>query len=301
MKEVNQYNSVPSGKTKLFNLFRKLFILTSFDKVLASLPRNKTMDFIVSKICPPNYLYKKGSIRNFTVNGINYSLDISDAMGHTIYFAIYDPAHSLLIKKIKKGMTIFDVGANIGSTTLNFAKKVGSDGKVFSFEPDPLNYSIALKNISLNKFSCITLFNLGLGSIKETASLYNVNENNRGMLRILDKAGEPNNFSKSTIEIYTIDQIMTEKKISRPDIIKIDVEGYELRVLKGAEKTLKEYMPILFIELDDNNLREQKSSALALIQYVRSLGYVIVDASKDLLINEFTNFKNCHIDIICTA
>ncbi len=196
-------------------------------------------------------------------------------------------------------MTIFDIGANIGSTTLNFAKLVESEGKVFSFEPDPLNYSRVLKNISLNKFSNITLFNHGVGAVKETVFLYNVNENNRGMLRILNQAKEINEFSKSTIEVDTIDNIIAEKKISKPDIIKIDVEGYELKVLKGAEKTLQKYKPILFIELDDENLKEQHSSALSLVQYLDGLGYTISNASKNILISPNTDFKNCHFDIIC--
>ncbi len=98
----NRYHLTISRKTKFLNFFRSLFILISFDKILARLARNKPVDSFVAKLCPPNYLYKTGSVRNFTVNGISYSLDVSDTMGHANYFAIYDPAQMLLYKKIRE-------------------------------------------------------------------------------------------------------------------------------------------------------------------------------------------------------
>ncbi len=289
-----------SPKTKCLNFFRKFFILLQIDKLLPSFIRSSRMNTLAAKLVPPNYLYPPGSVRNAVVDGINLKLDVSDTVGHSNYFSVDEPAHKLLFKFVQPGMTAIDIGANIGATTLNLAKKVGSHGKVFSFEPSPYNFSQASINISLNNFSNIVLINQGLGNKKTTANLYNVNTNNRGMQRLLKDSAENNLYDKTEVEIDTLDTSMQKYNVTNPSIIKIDVEGYELNVLKGGIETIKKYKPALFIELDDNNLKEQGSNAGDLIQFLLALEYKIVNAATGNVVNDNSNHAHCHFDILCT-
>ena len=83
------------------------------------------------------------------------------------------------------------------------------------------------------------------------------------------------------------------------NLIKIDVEGYELNVLKGASQTLKNLKPKLFIELDNSNLQRQGHSASELIKFLNQFNYTITNANNNKHVNFNDNFDNCHFDIIC--
>lgn len=295
------YELYLSPKTKVLNFFRKFFIVSGTDKLLAHFTRHAKMDSLSAKLIPPNYLYSPGTFRNCNIDGINFLLDMSETNGHSNYYSLSEPAEELLFSNIKEGMTIIDVGANIGAITLKSAKKVGLPGKVFSFEPSPINFKRASTNISLNKFTNITLINQGLGNEKSTVFLYNVNPNNRGMLRILQDDSQNNSFEKEEVEIDTLDSSMQKFSIPRPDFIKIDVEGFEFKVLQGACKTLNDCKPQLFIELVDRNLLEQKSNAKELVHFLKHLKYQIINAQTNEEIDENSNLTDCHFDILCTA
>lgn len=296
----NPYHLQIPAKTHFFNLFRRLFILSGIDKMLPAFTRHRSLNALPAKLIPPNYLYSPGSIRTTKVNGINLKPDIIDTVDHSNYFAFDEPAQVMLYSVVEPGMTVIDIGANIGATTLNLAKKTGPLGKVYSFEPGPYNFKRALENISLNNFKNIKLINKGLGHEKATAFLYNVNANNSGMQRLLTQAPPKSSYEKMKVEIDTLDNCIASMEIPSPSLIKIDVEGYEYNVLLGAEQTLLRHKPVMFIELDDNNLREQGSTAETLVEFLVQMGYTIMNAADGSAVVVDTDFQNCHFDILCT-
>lgn len=296
---IKSYQLYLSPKTKVFNFFRKFFIFSGSDKILANFTRNGKLNSLIEKLIPPNYLYSNDTFRYCNIDGINFLLDISETNGHSNYYSL-DDGQKALFNRVDEGMNVIDIGANIGAVTLNLAKKVYPSGKIFSFEPSPLNFKRASKNISLNNFSNIKLINQGLGNKKATAFLYNVNPTNRGMLRLLPEDEQNNSFEKEAVEIDTLDSSMKTFSMPKPDFIKIDVEGFEYKVLQGAYDTLSNHKPTLFIELDDNNLREQKSSATELILYLKQFGYLIINSETNKEIDKNSNFTDCHFDILCT-
>ncbi|MEO6289234.1 MAG: FkbM family methyltransferase [Ginsengibacter sp.] len=294
------YHLQMSAKTQFCNFFRRFFIISGIDKILPVFTRHSGMNTFAAKLIPPNYLYSPNSVRKVALDGINFKLDVSDTVGHSNYFAVNEPAQLLLYNFVQPGMVVIDIGANIGATTLNLANKVGVGGKVFSFEPSPYNYQLALENISLNNFSNIKLINQGLGNEKATAFLYNVNTHNRGMQRLLKHTGENAIYEKTKVEIDTLDNSMKFFSIPSPSFIKIDVEGYEYNVLVGGKETLSKHQPFLFIELDDNNLGEQGRTAKELVQLITGFQYKIINAATGRDVDETTDFRNCHFDILCT-
>jgi len=241
--------------------------------------------------------YKSPSKRMINQDGINYQLDISNLVDWYIYFGFKEPEKDRLFSMISKGQTIIDVGANIGDMTLNFAKIAGDNGLVIAFEPFPPMFSKLTQNIALNSFKNIVTQNLGLANATSVLEMEEPSEGNPGMNRITS------NSSKNTtqISVVRLDDFLKKSNIQEIHIIKIDVEGYEHEVLKGAQEILTHQRPLLFIELDDANLRDQGSSAQQLIQLLESLNYKMVKATNNSVITSESDFKNCHYDIICTA
>lgn len=263
--------------------------------MLVEVTRGKRYGSFLTKLPPNHYQYKLGTIRNVEQNGVRYELDISDIMDWYVYFGFKEIARTELYNLIKRDDVIFDVGANIGGTTLNFAKLAGTNGRVYSFEPDPINYKSIQKNLSLNNFNNIVLNKIGLGNKSGDFKIYTVDEKNKGMNRILENSKNENG---EYVKVITIDEFVRGNKIDNINLIKIDVEGFEFNVLKGAEMVLNDFHPILFVELDNQNLIEQETSAVELIAYLLSFGYEIFHAETNELITPELDFTHCHYDIV---
>lgn len=151
----------------------------------------------------------------------------------------------------KRGWTVVDIGAYVGIFSLYASKAVGDEGLVLSFEPNPLAYYWLLNNIKLNKANNIIVLPIALGDTPGKMQLYVAKENIGASSLIAEHvlqnpAGKYTVADKFYVPITTLDQFLEEseryanKPIKNLDLVKIDVEGYELKVLEGAEKTLRE-------------------------------------------------------------
>lgn len=291
---MNKYILDQPFKTKIFNTFRKIFTIPTIEKALVK-QTLKSNRWFVSKLIPPDYLYKKGSYRMVVRDGIHYKLDISHVVDHFIYYGIKDPGINFVVDKIRQAKVILDIGANIGNSSLFFASQ-NTSSKILSFEPHPGTYQRALENFRLNSFSNITLYNIGLGEEKAMLKLYEVNDNNPGMNRIVNKELE---MPYKTVKVEKLDDFLSVNKVHKVDFIKIDVEGYEYSVLKGGEILIKNNHPLLFIELDDDNLKENDKSAKGLVELLVSFGYKdFFRADTQERVSPSADFSGCHFDIV---
>lgn len=163
---------------------------------------------------------------------------------------------------IKPGATVIEAGANIGAHTVRIAQLAGEDGKVYAFEPQRLVFQLLCGNIALNSLTNVYAYNKALGDAPGVVSIPDLDvhvANNWGGMEIMKYGfGNP-------VELITIDSL----QLPACDFFKIDVEGMELNVLRGAEQTIKKYLPIIYTEVDrvENNP--------ALYAYLHSLGYRI--------------------------
>jgi FkbM family methyltransferase len=160
----------------------------------------------------------------------------------------------------KKNLVIVDAGANIGNHTIFFSKFLDAK-RVYAFEPQKYVFEILSKNIKLNNLeNKVKLYNIGLGEKRSKGSLIVVDENNLGRSKL-------NLNSEGEIEVIPLDDILFNKE-DKVDLIKIDVEGMELDVLKGAKKILSEYHPDLYIEAIT------ESQFLSISQYLSNYNYI---------------------------
>lgn len=159
------------------------------------------------------------------------------------------------LEKHNKGVFL-DIGSNIGNHTLfMFQKNLVTFA--YCFEPVQDTFRILEKNISINNLQDkVKLFNVGVGESQGKAQIACYTTNNTGMTQL--KISNDGN-----IPIIAIDDIKFEQNIS---CIKIDVEGFELNVIKGMLNTIKKYRPVLFIEIRDQFFNE-------ILKNLQSLGY----------------------------
>lgn len=281
--------------TRFYNLFRYFFKIPLVESVLVSKILKKPRS-ILNKFVPPLYLYKRGSIRSVERDHVKYVLDISRLLDHSIFFGlIKEPAWVNLFKNLKRDAIIIDAGANIGYLSLHFARACPG-GLVFSFEPDTDNYSDLERNVRLNGFQNIKTFPLALGKKSEKAILFKMYPNNPGANRILPVTPKKQ-CQCELVDVMSLDEITEQVGISKIDLLKIDVEGYELFVLMGARASIMRCRPTLFVELIEANFREQGYTALSLVEYIESLGYEVYDArTMKRLAPSMTDY---HTDVIC--
>jgi FkbM family methyltransferase len=276
---------------------RKLLRVPFIEKALSAFP--KRPDSLPGKIVPGNYLYSKPSIRSKTIDGITMEFDLSNYVDHYIYFNFIDNSLDKLYSYAKPGTVVFDIGTNIGYVALKLAKEVGPTGKVYGFEPDVDNFKKAQHNISdLNPWAKnLIIDNSGFGDKKGQFKLYAVDEGNNGMNQIRNDLSEGTRYSVINIEV--LDDYIAERKISPPGLMKIDTEGYEMNIIKGGVKTIKEHKPVLFIEIDENNLKLQNNSARELVSFIKELKYTIIHTGTGKEVLTSDDFTNCHFDGLC--
>ena len=157
---------------------------------------------------------------------------------------------------LKKGDNVFDVGANIGTVSLACAKIVGSTGKVKSFEPNLKIFQYLKKNIEINNYSqIIQAHNFGLGSKNKNYKFTEFSD---------DTSNTPSDDGKSVNTIKKLDNF----------ILKIDVEGFEYEVLKGAKNLLKE-IEFVYFECNRDLLIKHKSSEKIICEFLKKHNFIV--------------------------
>ncbi len=299
---MRSYSLPISRKTRILNLGRHLFRLRPLEAALQQRVHGRSALSLWGRMVPPNYLYKAGSWRFVTRQGSRLRLDISDVVDHGVFFAMHEEGAQALLDLARPGMSVLDIGTNIGTTLLQLARRVGSEGRVQGFEPEPANFVKARKNLQLNSWAAhAQIANIGLGRQNGTLKMFQVSEKNRGMNRILPAGqGEAKAFPSVEVSVRVLDEFLQEAQIEKVDLVKIDVEGFELNVLRGASRLLDQMRPVLFIELDDLNLRDQNASASELVSLLIEHRYNVRRADNGAQVSSHDDFARCHFDVIAT-
>ncbi len=248
--------------------------------------------WLSSKLCVPYHDYEFETFRVVKRKESILKLDISNGVDHFIYFKKRDTSFDFLLNEIKEARTIFDIGGNIGSFALLF-EKTNPAATIYSFEPHPYTFKRLKENLDLNH-SNIHACNIGLGDKKDKIKMYEVDSHDIGMNKMFK---EEQDYPSVLVDVDKLDDFWKDR--SAVDFIKIDVEGFEHAVLTGAWQLLQKYFPVMVIEIDDNNLRSNGSSAKEVIELLYAIGYdYIMTSDKKSVVIPSDNFSNCHFDII---
>lgn len=217
---------------------------------------------------------------------------------------IREPTQTELMRNlIKSGMTIVDIGANLGYYTLMEASIVGETGKIYAIEPIRQNYEILKKNVRKNNYGDIVEIyqyavsdNCGIGKIAVTK------ESNYCTMFLSE--GELSEVGKKQLEIsmdeiidvetITLDEFLVNRR--QPDLIRMDVEGYEGVIIKGMSSTLRNAKSglWLFIEIHPCYFQDRYGMTAGIIQDLAKAGihvrYII--SSEE---SKFVNFSEDNV------
>lgn len=172
---------------------------------------------------------------------------------------------------LKPGMTFLDVGTNVGYYSLLAAPLVGHSGSIHSFEPVSSMYEMLCGNIKRNNIRTAIANRMIVSDTVGQKTIHLAPEDNcgSGSLSFVQRT----DGRTETVESTTLDAYMNRQALKRVDVIKIDAEGEELNVLKGARLMLSEKRPILMVEVRDRLLKESGASRAELYSFLKDMGY----------------------------
>ena len=225
---------------------------------------------IHQKIFAPLNLFN-GITQTIKYKDLNLTLNIDDWIQENIYFlGEYESIELKTLKLfLKKDSVFIDIGANFGLYTLNASNLINETGQIIAFEPFSKSFSSLKNNLLINKLNKVTIENIAIGECDGTINLfYNKEDRNLGMVSTtpLNK-GFIENVSITSFDNYLKN---TSNIINSIDLIKIDVEGSELSVLKGMKKSLIKFSPSILIEILDINGKENMN---AIESFLNKFGY----------------------------
>ena len=182
----------------------------------------------------------------------------------------WSPAETDLFRRlIRPGAYVVDAGAHIGVHTLTFADLVGSRGKVFAFEPQRLMHQLLAANVALNSLVNVHTYHMALGAKSGAIWLADTmnysREGNFGGIPLTAIARKPNHTGpRYEVPFVRLDDFYDQPRL---DFLKIDVEGMEADVLRGAEQLIRRHHPTIYLEND------KPEKCQELVELLQSHGY----------------------------
>lgn len=212
--------------------------------------------------------------------GLRFRLHLRDDIQFGIFCGYFERhAGPLLASLLRPGSVCADIGANIGYWTLAMSRLAGDTGKVYAFEPDPAVHAQLEFNVGLNRFAHnVTVSTQALSNTSGPVSFHRADVRHHSGWGSIERYAD---ITASVISVSstTFDHFWRDRGIGRLDLVKIDVEGHEPKVLDGMRETLKSRaVRALIVEINAPRLFQSGSDFGAVVRQLHQLGY---DASYD--------------------
>jgi FkbM family methyltransferase len=178
---------------------------------------------------------------------------------------------------IGPGKVFVDVGAHVGYFSLKAAKAVGPQGRVLAVEPNPETLKVLRANVEANRDAMITVYPVACSESDGFLDLFAAARANTGASS-LSKANAMHYgpvVNSYHVPTRRLDDLVRDSGVTRVDFVKIDVEGAELLVLKGAVATLDKFHPVLTIEMEPEQLKSMGATTDDVKQLLSAHGYAL--------------------------
>jgi FkbM family methyltransferase len=232
-----------------------------------------------------SYAQKKyRPIKRFTYsgNGIEVAFHTDDDYSNSWFFPRFAGGKShehkvtdMILASLGGTKQFIDVGANLGWFTC-IAARYMPQGKVFAFEMDGSNFALLEKNVALNGCNNAQVNHQAVAEASGTRYYDRPTARPSPMYQL--RAGIPDNADKSLVAVQTVSlDDFCDRTGVRPDVVKIDVEGAEMSVLRGMTRILAETKPVLFLELHPYHLPKFGTSTNEVLTFLVGRGYSVVE------------------------
>lgn len=229
---------------------------------------------------------------------VRYALDLESGMQRDMYSQLdkgefYESATSkFFLSVLKPGDTFIDIGAHVGYFSMLAAAIVGEEGEVIAFEPSPDNYRQLVEHVALNGFTNVLPLHLAVGDTEQVATLH-LNADNDGGHALWDvRTHQANHKSRAMPRMHPtyvtrLDRVLRGRPMLSVKAVKLDIEGSEVRALRGAVETLaKHQVPFVVAEVNRSGLEQLGASEWELRALMTGHGYttwIIQDAEPELV------------------
>jgi FkbM family methyltransferase len=218
----------------------------------------------------------------FSRRGIAYELDLSEGIDLAIYLGgMFERRTAIALGRlVEPSSLVLDIGANIGAHTLHLASLVGPEGRVMAFEPTDFAFRKLRRNLDLNPL---------LASRVEPHRCFLTNHDGVGVPSAIysswpltvEDGLHPKHLGREmqteSAQARSLDSVLSERPDHRVQLVKLDVDGYECDVLRGATSMLSNSRPTFVMELAPYSLEERGSSLEELLSYFIPHGYRFYD------------------------
>jgi FkbM family methyltransferase len=218
-------------------------------------------------------------------HGATFELDLTEFIDKALHDqGCFEPTTTAVLARLARpGMTVLDIGANIGAHTLHLALRVGPNGRVFAFEPMSEAFCKLRRNAELNPtVSNLTLNHMALGTENGTLQA--------DFNHSWPVDGNYREVQPESVPVRRLDDYLTEQGVARVGLIKLDVDGFEHKILRGAARTLRDHRPVLVMELCNYTLERVGDTVAAMLSDLAAADYcfyfehTLQPASKEALL-----------------
>jgi FkbM family methyltransferase len=175
---------------------------------------------------------------------------------------------------------VYDVGANLGYYSVRSAQTARA---VYSFEPVAATFGALERNVVRNDLDNVTAVRLGLSATKSVGAmnLYSSSGNNSLWRRTLPPGHPLAHVGQELVELFPLDVLVGERGLEAPSLLKVDVEGAELDVLRGARRTLREHRPLVMMECGETTSNDAGYRRDDLVDQLLAQGYDVYGLAED--------------------
>ncbi len=178
-----------------------------------------------------------------------------------------------ILAAVRPGMTVVDVGANVGWFTLLAAARVGDGGRVHAFEPNPANVQLLLRSVERNAFGNVTVHRCAVSDREGTLG-YSADDSNGHVTM------DPGANGLLAVRAVRLDDELHD--LPRLDVVKMDIEGSEAKALAGMRELMRRHRPTLFVEFSPGALREVGGSEpREMLADLRAVGHEVLIVHRD--------------------
>ena len=272
-RQLNQFPLPERLKTTAFVSFCKTSAVRLIASANAHGPRwfkPRANSFMEERF--PSYWLRPNRLFRVHRNGLKWDLNPHDAVDRDLFlYGEKEPADfELILRLVKPGDTILDVGANFGFYGLSLAGALGPRTTVHAFEPHPLTYQRLCRHIALNALTNVHPHSIGSSDADDLLEL-RFEPQNTGAAYLTPPI--TSTVSRQLVNVTTLDQFAQEQKLKRLDFIKVDIEGHEYRFLKGGRATLARFLPAMMMEVSAHHLARGGHTIQAVLDELRATGY----------------------------